>query len=125
MIIDNITLPNFDWIDEFDWCDVRQSQSHSINGALFIQESVLQKGRTLTFSGGENTNLITRSQVLLLKNSQNTLNKTFTITLIDGREFTVRWRNSDGQAVEVAPFISHGYNLLNLYVVNALKFVEV
>ncbi len=125
MIIDNITLPNFDWVDEFDWCSVRQSQNFSVNGALFIQESILQKGRTLTFAGSENMNLITRTQLSLLKSSQNTLNKTFTITLVDERVFTVRWRNSEGSAIEVVPFISHGFNSLNLYTVNALKFVEV
>jgi len=126
MIIDTITgLPNFDWIDEFDWCDIRQSQNHSVSGALFIQESVLLKGRTITLAGSENMNLITRSQLVSLKASQNTLNKTFSITLVDERVFTVRWRNSEGSAIEVVPFISHGYGTANLYIVNALKFVEV
>ena len=125
MVIDNIVLPNFHWIDEFEWCSVRQSKNYSITGSLFVQESAVLSGRDITFSGTDNSNLITRSQLVLLKASQNTLNKTFTITLADDRSFTVRWRNSDGMAVEVTPFISHSYNNNNLYVVKALKFMEV
>lgn len=125
MLIDNIQLPDFDWIDEFGWCSVVQSQKYSINGSLFIQEGMRMKGRPLTFNGGENKNLITRAQVELLYASQNTLNHLFTITLSDSRVFNVRWRNSEGNAVEVVPFVTYNFTSTNLYVVESLKFLEV
>jgi hypothetical protein len=74
------------WADEFDWSPVQQSVEYAVTGAMYLQEGIRQAGRSITLSGH-----CRRSDLLalyaLLPNPSN-----FSITLADGRTFTVRWK---------------------------------
>lgn len=91
--LDTVTLPNgLWWDDEFGWSPVAQSAEYAVEGALVIEEGVMQAGRPLTLKGTVNGPWCARSVIeALYATLDDTADKT--LTLHDGRSFTVRWRH--------------------------------
>jgi len=90
--LDAIVLPDdLDWQDEFDWAPVAQTITPTLTGAIIVEENGIPEGRkiTLVSDGGA---WATRGLVRQLKEKEAVLNTPMTLTLNDGRAFTVIWR---------------------------------
>mgnify|MGYP006392301455 CR=1 FL=1 len=63
-----ITLPDdLLWEDEFTWQSVEQRSQYSITGALLVESSVKQAGRSITLRGGMDFAWIDRATLLALQ----------------------------------------------------------
>jgi len=63
----SITLPDaLNWVDEYTWSPVQQSQTYTTTGALLIEEAVKQAGRPITLEGAADTTWQTRADLDLL-----------------------------------------------------------
>lgn len=49
--LDNISLPNMVWIDEYDWSHIQEAVGYSVSGALVINTGSRIKGRPITLGG--------------------------------------------------------------------------
>lgn len=85
------------WDDEFAWSPVAiGSKTWSLTGAVLIQEGIKQNGRPITLVGGRRYCWITRAELITLQTLLNTPTGGLTLTLHDGRRFTVT-PNHDGE----------------------------
>lgn len=106
--LDAIRLPDgLRWSDEFDWSPVAQETAFSLTGALLVQEAAKQAGRPMTLLGGSSGThfyaWMPRSDVLALRTLLDQPSTTRTLTLHDGRRFTVIPRRDQGSPLSVAP----------------------
>jgi hypothetical protein len=126
MNLDGITLPDsLEWEDEFDWSPITQSVGYGATGALFIQEGVKAKGRTITLVGTDEVGWVTRSVVTSLQTKRDTASWSGTLTLPDARTFTVMFRNSDN-ALEVSPVVPYNqYASGQMFKIKSIKLMEV
>lgn len=90
---------NFSWVDEFTWSPVAGTTERTLTGAMVVEESPKPSGRPITLRG----EWLTRTTVESLRTLELQLETPMTLTLLDGRTFTVLWRRSDGAAVEARP----------------------
>jgi len=120
--LDAIVLPaDLLWIGEFDWSPVAQNQEYTTEGALIIEPSTKLAGRAITLSGGGFA-WVSRSTIKLLY-AKLVAGIEMTLTLEDGRVFTVGWRYPN--PIETTPVIEqtppedtdNHYITLNLQVV--------
>ena len=59
-----VTLPDaLNWVDEYTWSAVEQTKTYTTTGALLIEESVKQAGRSITLEGSEDRTWCTRALV--------------------------------------------------------------
>lgn len=105
-----VTLPeDLQWIDEYaDGSDlVGQVAEPSITGALMIQASAQQAGRKMTLQGRLEGQVgfaaVPRSVIDSLRTLAATPAAVYSITIADGRAFSVIFRRSDGPAIEATP----------------------
>ncbi len=102
------------WIDEFgDGSDlVGMVQRVTITGALTFQASAQQAGRLMTLAGERDSSgifgVITRAEVIALRELAATPGAVYAVTLPDGREFTAMFRRDAGVAVEAEP-VKHAW----------------
>ena len=111
--LDGITLPeDLFWSDETAPWKVGQTLSPTLSGALVIQESAMQVGRPITLESQQNGNvyvaMVTRATVdaLLAKEAvAGAAAMTLAIPRFNGSTstFQVRWRRTDGPAIEATP----------------------
>ncbi len=88
-----VTLPgDLRWADEFAWSPLAQSSEYSLTGALIVQEAVKQAGRPITLEAQRDT-WVTRATVLAVQALAETPGWSGTLTLHDGRTFTVGFRD--------------------------------
>ena len=100
-----LTLPeDLLWTDEYDWTAVAQETAYSLGGALMVQEGLRLAGRTITLEGGAEHAWATRAQVEALRALAEQPNLPRTLTLADGRVFTVRFRRPAMRAVPVLAY---------------------
>ena len=93
--LDSIALPeNLHWADEYDWSPVRQNQEYTLTGALIVEEAAKQAGRPIPLTTPAGGDWTTRSTVEALR-AKLAAGTDMTLTLHDGRSFTVRWRFED------------------------------
>ena len=126
MQLDTIELPDdLEWVDEFTWTPVTQKTDYGATGALFIQESTKQAGRTITLEGEENMCWITRETALALQALYAQADLEMTLTLNDSRTFTVRFLQS-GVPVDLSPVRKGSYfNTGDYFKINSIKLIEV
>lgn len=96
---DTIILPeSLEWVDEYEWSDVKQDIQTTIGGGLVISESVVSAGRPITLIGGDNVwiNKPTLDALMLLVNI---VDKVYTLTFPDARTFQVVFDRSDNAVV--------------------------
>lgn len=100
-----LTLPDdLIWTDEWDWTAVAQETAYSLGGALMVQEGLRLAGRIITLEGGPEHAWATRAQVEALRALAEQPNLPRTLTLADGRVFTVRFRRPSMRAVPILPY---------------------
>jgi alpha-D-ribose 1-methylphosphonate 5-triphosphate synthase subunit PhnH len=109
-----IALPDdIQWVDEFTAWRVGQLIRPTLTGALIVQESALQAGRPITLQGfddGSNRFVapITLAQLQALQALEEVAGAApMTLVLLAAgdttRSFTVRFRRTDGPAIEARP----------------------
>lgn len=107
----NATLDAFElptdlvWIDEFDWTPVEQSEQHTLTGGLIIDSGIKQAGRPMTLKGGEDAAWVVRENLKTLYAKLDD-DASMTLTLGDGRVFTVRFDHKN-QPIESQPIIDY------------------
>jgi len=126
MFLDTVELPDdLEWVDEFTWTPIAQNVEYGATGALFIQESERQAGRTITLQGEEDMCWVTRETVLALRSLYVQADKEMTLTLEDERTFQVRFYHS-GTPVDVSPVAKGAfYSDEDYYKINSIKLIEV
>lgn len=82
------------WSDEFVWQSVSQSMEYALDGSLVVEVwADRQAGRPITLTGGRTGRTswawMTRAEVVALKAALDDPAAQFTLTLHDGRTFTV------------------------------------
>ncbi len=88
-----VTLPgDLRWADEFSWTPLVQSSEYSLTGALIVQEAAKLAGRPITLEAQRDT-WVTRATVLAAQALAETPGWSGTLTLHDGRTFTVGFRD--------------------------------
>lgn len=110
MTLDDITLPDdLLWINEFDWNPVEQNVERSLTGALLVQESQLSHGRSIALSGNGEAGWVSRLTVKNLYALAKAANTTMSLTLPDGRQFSVIFHRANGSGVETRQLIPFAY----------------
>lgn len=126
MFLDAVELPDdLEWVDEFTWTPVAQNMEYGATGALFIQESEKQAGRTITLEGEEDMCWVPRSTVLALQALRDQTDNEMTLTLEDDRTFQVRFLQS-GNPIEVSPVVKGAfYSDEDYFKIQSIKLIEV
>ncbi|ADE14182.1 conserved hypothetical protein [Nitrosococcus halophilus Nc 4] len=102
--LDAITLPeDLSWTDEYSWSPVVQNSEFTLTGALILEEGTQQAGRPITLQSPAGGAWTTRATAEALR-AKLLANNDMTLTLHDGRAFTVRWRHGD-TPLEAAPVL--------------------
>jgi hypothetical protein len=105
-----VTLPpDLRWRDEFAWTPVQRTAEYGLTGALIVQESVKQAGRPITLEAKSEAKgyvWLNRATLLALKTLAETAGWSGTLTLADGRAFTVAFRD-DGLTAEPVIHLAH------------------
>lgn len=77
------------WVDEHDWTEAEQSTEYSITGALLVDAQAKDGGRPITLQAEDDAGWLRRDTLAALRALANVPGATYTLTLADGREFTV------------------------------------
>ena len=110
MQLDDITLPDdLPWINEFDWNPVAQSTGCSLTGALLVQKEPFTHGRSVVLSGNGEAGWVSRLTVKSLYALSKAVNKTMSLTLPDGRQFSVIFDRSNRAPVEARQVMPFAY----------------
>lgn len=110
MTLDDTTLPDdLLWINEFDWNPVAQTTERSLSGALLVQEGQLSHGRSIVLSGNGEAGWVSRLTVKNLYALAKAANKTMSLTLPDGRQFSVIFDRANGSGLETRQLIPFAY----------------
>lgn len=130
------------WEDEFAWTPVKQGLDYGLTGALILQEATRQSGRPITLAGQKDGNSYTawiaRAQsyrgaasLTALATALQVAGAEFTLTMHDGRTFTVA-PNQDGDGpLQVEPLaVFKSIPLANpdaasLYFIRAIRLIEI
>jgi hypothetical protein len=91
------------WVDERGWAGVVQSVHRVFGGAAVVQEASLTGAQPLTLQGGERWAVLTQASLDALIALLAPARAQHTVTLEDGREYTVIARRDDGPAVQSRP----------------------
>lgn len=107
--VTTITLPeDLQWVDEFEWTPVGQVVTPTLTGALVIEEAAQLAGRPITLTSQQNGSqyvaVVTRATVEALRALSVIAGAQMTLTLGDGRAFTVRWRHESGSGFTAQPW---------------------
>ncbi len=132
----NITLcDGLVWRDEQEWSPIDQQTTYTLTGALLVEEATKQAGRPITLAGqsdgSAHTAWITRANLALLRAALDTPLAQFTLTLHDGRTFTVIPRRDgngplEAELLPVAKSFAPGNpNTGYQYILNAVRLLEV
>lgn len=103
--LDAVSLPaDIEWDDEGAWMPVAAVDAYTITGAIVRQVSAVQAGRPITLiARGDQHVWLEYADIQVLRTMAATnLDTAMTLTLIDGRVFTVVWAH-DQKAVEFEP----------------------
>lgn len=108
-----IELPaDLQWTDEFTGWQIGQQVRNSLTGALIVQESKRQAGRPITLQstrdGAAYVGVVSLPILRALQDSESTLQIApleLVLPAHNGgeRTFQVRWRRSEGAAIEAEP----------------------
>lgn len=113
IVLAGIELPaDLQWTDEFTAWKVGQQARTSLTGALIVQESVRQAGRPITLQttrdGTAYVGVVSLPVLRALQASESEarlapLDLVMPAHNSGERSFQVRWRRTDGPAIEVDP----------------------
>ena len=123
--LDTLTLPNdLEWTDEFTFSYIQQNYKVTLGGSLVVEERELANGRPITLTGGEKYGHATRALVEALYAKVNTIADIMTLTLHDGRMFSVMWRRENAPMVAIPIDVYPNPSADTLYQIT-LNFIEV
>ena len=140
--VGSLTLPEqLVWSDE-QWCASVQTVTFGLTGVPILSEAVRQAGRPITLAGlsdgGSHTAMIQRAQTYRgwsslqdLEAALYTLGARFTLTLNDGRAFTVAPRQDGEGPLIVEPLaVVKSFPPANppadaFYILRAVRFITV
>lgn len=109
-----VALPDdIQWTDEYTAWKVGQIIRPTLTGALVVQEAALQAGRPITLQGFDDggsryvapVTLATLNALVALEETAGAASMTLVLPASGDttRSFTVRWRRTDGPAIEARP----------------------
>jgi hypothetical protein len=105
LTLDSLELPpDLIWTDEFDWTPVKQTITEAVDGSLIVETGLLLAGRPITLSGAIDSAWIDRGTLKSLYAYAQSVSER-TLTLLDGRSFTVIFRHGE-KPVEAAQVVS-------------------
>lgn len=111
IILDGLALPgDLVWTDEYQWCVVERSAEYGLTGSLIVEESVKQAGRPITLEAKNEFRgpiWLDRSIVNDLVAKAAITGKQMTLTLSDGRSFSVMFRDTGVKAEHVYHVMPH------------------
>ncbi len=91
-----------EWVDEYDWDVIEQTQEHSLTGALMIQEGVKLYGRPITLQSNGGA-WFTLATVRALEALRDQLGIIMLLTLPRGDQHFVTWSRADGAPLRAVP----------------------
>ncbi|WP_419833062.1 hypothetical protein [Endozoicomonas atrinae] len=110
MQLDTIILPDdLLWTNEFEWNPVEQNVERSLTGALLLQEGQRSHGRPIILSGGSEAGWVSRLTVKALFALSKAANNAMSLTLQDGRQFSVIFDRSNGSPIEAQQVLPFAY----------------
>jgi len=136
--LDALALPDgLVWSNEIDWQPVAQVVSDALDGATIVEEWPPQARRPITLEGGREPSAgggtswawMERGSVLALKAALDQPEAQFTLTLHDGRTFTVIPNRQNGAPLDAFPLPVVGERgpanpaSSHWYVVNAIRLL--
>jgi len=83
------------WPNEFTWRPVAQTVTRTLTGHQVIEEDLRQAGRPITLDGLH----LPLGTVRLLQSLIETADRSYTLTLPDGRKFAVKWAGDPMTAI--------------------------
>ena len=92
--LDSLILdPEGRWTDEFEWAGIKARTVRTLRGKFIVSETILpsEKGRPLTLTGEDNW--LSRNDLETLYSWAQVLDKHMSLSLNDGRVYTVRFRH--------------------------------
>jgi hypothetical protein len=95
--------PDLQWVDRHSWSPVVQNVTHSVNGNLIIDEAVKLAGRPITLQPPDAAaawmplSVVSQLEALAAEPDRDMQ------LSIHGTTFPVRFRHTDGPAVEASP----------------------
>lgn len=94
--------PQHDWIDEFEWDPVAQTQDRTLTGKLLVQEGIKVHGRPITLDGTGCawTPLSVVRQLEALRDQPGLV---MPLVVPDGRTFSVIFNRAEGAPVVAKP----------------------
>lgn len=129
--LDDIILPpDMLWEDEYNWSQVRQTIRPSVTGAQLIQMNAMQAGRPITLvgrmEGSDGFALVKRVVVDEVRAKEvSSMGLPMTLTLSDGRTFSVIFRYENGVAVEATPMVHRDPPDPNDYYITTIRLLTV
>ena len=122
LTLGTLALPELIWTDEFAWSAVVRSQEYAVDGSQIIDIGVRQAGRPITLAGSQDGGWISRADLLLLEALANQPTSVFTLTMADGRQFSVAFT---GDGVMADPVVAFSDPDGATWYVPVLKLIEV
>lgn len=98
------------WTDEFKWSSIERSTQYSLTGALILESSEKLAGRPITLEAVNEFKgpiWLTRDKILALYAKAESPAESMTLTLSDGRVFTVAFRDQGINAEPVYHVMAH------------------
>lgn len=126
MQLDTVTLPDsLQWINEFEYNQIEQTQERTLSGAMSIQEAAKVHGRPIHLVGGEDGGWIRRSTAEALRALEAQTGKVMLLTLSDARTFNVLFDRSQGPAIASQMIMRFAYPGADSWYSCAIRLITV
>lgn len=95
--------PDLQWVDEFGWSEIEESEERGLTGALIIDIGVKSGGRPITLAPPDDGSAwMPRATISQLQLWEKVPALTMTLQL-RGTSYQVRFRRTDGAPIEAEP----------------------
>ena len=122
--VTTITLNDFEWVNQYEWSDIKQQLTRTVGGGIVIEETSVSVGRPIVISSGESV-WITKSVLDPLIVLIDTIDKTYTLTLDDASTITVMFDRSSGSPYSAKPVWRKNVQLADDYFTLTLRLIKV
>jgi hypothetical protein len=109
-----VILPDdLEWIDRYEWTQVKEKVEVTLNGNLVIQTATQIKGRPITLKGGADYGWIDRDTIAALQQLADA-GENMTLTFADNTSYNVRFRYEQGafSASPILPNLEYYNNVI-------------
>ena len=122
--VTTITLNDFEWVNQYEWSDIKQQLTRTVGGGIVIEETSVSVGRPIVISSGESV-WITKSVLDPLITLIDTIDKTYTLTLDDASTITVMFDRSSGSPYSAKPVWRKNVQDADDYFTLTLRLIKV